>query len=473
MFKESNMQLISPASIPQELFLNSDDVDICFYGGSAGGGKSFASLMHHLKWANDPNYRGLTLRRTTPMLLKPGAIWDEAKTLYRQADPKCQIKIKDLKFVMNSGAEIAFSHFEQADATDNFQGSQLSSVVFDELTHFEESQFLYLLSRLRTKANMKPVARATMNPDPNSWVRKWVDWYLFPKGHELFGRPDPEKQGKIRWFVRDNNEMVWANTKEELLKLYPKATPLSFRMIFATAYDNPYIEPTYIAFLEGLPRIEREILLHGNWEARAESSGYWKREWVEVIDLPPTRTVQRVRAWDISGTLPSDTNPNPDWTAGTLMSKDKNSIYYIEDVVRDRRRYGGVFELILETARRDGSDTKIIIPRDPGAAGQAYAADIIRQLAEYGFAAKSRPTNKSKVQRFAPFAALCEAGGVRLVRGDWNEPFMMELERFDGSRNVKDDQVDSSADAFTELAANIHIPDFLPEDFSTTNPFKM
>ena len=44
-------------------------------------GKSFASLMHHLKHIHDPNYRGITIRRTTPMLLKPGAIWDEAKAL--------------------------------------------------------------------------------------------------------------------------------------------------------------------------------------------------------------------------------------------------------------------------------------------------------------------------------------------------------------------------------------------------------
>lgn len=29
--------VIAPASIPQELFLNSDDIDIVFYGGSAGG----------------------------------------------------------------------------------------------------------------------------------------------------------------------------------------------------------------------------------------------------------------------------------------------------------------------------------------------------------------------------------------------------------------------------------------------------
>lgn len=87
--------------------------------------------------------------------------------------------------------------------------AQISSVVFDELCHFEESQFLYLLSRLRTKAKMKPVARATMNPDPDSWVRKWVDWYLYGPGHPEHGRPDPSKQGKIRWFVRDNNDMIW------------------------------------------------------------------------------------------------------------------------------------------------------------------------------------------------------------------------------------------------------------------------
>ncbi len=34
LFKEGNMQIIAPASIPQELFLNSDEVDIVFYGGN-------------------------------------------------------------------------------------------------------------------------------------------------------------------------------------------------------------------------------------------------------------------------------------------------------------------------------------------------------------------------------------------------------------------------------------------------------
>ena len=34
LFKEGNVQIIGPASIPQELFLNSDEVDIVFYGGN-------------------------------------------------------------------------------------------------------------------------------------------------------------------------------------------------------------------------------------------------------------------------------------------------------------------------------------------------------------------------------------------------------------------------------------------------------
>jgi len=448
------------------MFLNCDDIDIVFYGGQAGGGKSLAALLHHLKWIHDPNYRGMVLRRTTPMLMKPGAIWDEAKDLYKKAEPRCQIRMKDMKFIMPSGAEVAFTHFENAANKDNFQGSQLSSVVFDELTHFEEEQFWYIMSRLRTKANMKPVIRATMNPGPDSWVRKMVDWYLYPKDHPLHGRPDLSKQGIVRWFVRDGDKMVWGSTREELLSEYPQSTPLSFKMIFASVRDNPYISPTYIASLEGLPRIEREILLEGNWDARAEGAGYWKREWCEVIPLPPTVTVQRVRAWDISGSVKSDTNPNPDYTAGVLMSKDSNSVYYVEDVVRDRRRHGGVFELILETAHHDGDDTLIVIPRDPGAAGIAYASQLVRQLAEHGFRAKVKQSNKSKVTRFAPFASVCEAGGVRIVRGEWNDDYMQELEGFDGSRNVKDDMVDATSDAFVQLAQNIHIPDFIIPDMS-------
>ncbi|WP_439144452.1 hypothetical protein, partial [Staphylococcus aureus] len=87
-------------------------------------------------------------------------------------------------------------------------------------------------------------------------------------------------------------------------------------------------------------------------------------------------------------------------------------------------------------------------------------------MAEHGFHARTRPTNKSKVTRFGPFASMAEAGGVQVVEGPWNEAYLTELEVFDGSRNVKDDQVDATSDAYTYLASDIHIPNFIPPDLT-------
>lgn len=469
-------ETIGPISIPQEMFLNSD-ADIVIYGGAAGGGKSFCSLLHHMRYIHDPNYRGLIVRRTMPMLMQPGSIWDEAKDLYGKIEDNLQIRLKDTKFIFPSGGEIKFSGFERVDDTKNFQGAQISSAVFDELCQFEESQFVYIMSRLRTKAKMKTNIRATCNPDPDSFVRKWIDWWLYPKDHEYFGRPDPAKQGAIRYFVRLNNEMIWGDSREELLEKYPKSLPISMQFISATVYDNPLLienNPGYISWLEGLPRVEQERLLHGNWEARESATGYFKREWLGTpINLRPATVVSRVRAWDIAGSMPSELNPNPDWTVGVLMSKDRLGKIYIEDVVRFRARHGEVLDKIIKTAKEDGSEVPVSLPREPGQAGLQAAAFFIRELADNGFYARATPTNQSKLTRFAPFAATAEAGNVSIVRGDWNDSYLQELEAFDATRNCKDDQVDATSDAFGCLTKMLNIPYFMPPDMSSNNPFNI
>lgn len=479
------MTVFAPCSIPQSLFLTSP-ADLCFYGGQAGGGKTFSALLHHLKYVDDPHYRGLILRRTTPMLLKSGAIWDEAKGLYKEYDPDCKIRIKDLKFIFPAGAEVAFSHFERVDDKDNFQGAQISSVFFDELCQFEEEQFLYILSRLRTKANMKPNARAAMNPDPDSFVRKWVDWYLYPRDHPLFGRPDPAKQGIIRWFVRQNNTMIWADTREELVKAYPKSTPLSFQFIFASVYDNPHIDPSYIAFLEGLGEIEKERLLYGNWEARAEAAGFFKRQWVtEVADYPDeSEIVKTVRAWDIAGELSSSAVPDPDYSVGVKMAKLKNGTYCILDIIRLRARFGDLTKKIIEVAASDGVGVDVVIPQDPNASAKAACKMMVNEIIAEGFYAKARPTNKSKVDRFRPFAAACENGSVSIVKNcstcleskiyNDNNFYYTELEKFDGGRKGHDDLCDSTSDAFMYLAQSKTLPNFMhglkQMNLSTPNP---
>lgn len=476
-------KILAPCSLPQQLFLTlrdgtgkrskwateeGEEVDIIFYGGQAGGGKSAAALLHHLKYAHIENYKGIVIRRTTPMLTKPGAIWDEAKSMYKDYDPDARIRNKDMKITLgpvkdpDKKAEISFTHFERVDDTDNFQGSQLSSAVLDELCQFEESQFLYILSRLRTKAEMKPVLRATMNPDPDSWVKKWVGWYLFSDpNHEYFGRPDPEKQGKVRWFIRNGNDMIWTESRKEMFErhgrrdlegnLLPESDkkqikPLSFAFLAASVYDNPYIDDNYIAFLEGLDRVQKEILLYGSWEARPEGQGMVKREWFIECDSEPAwaEIDKTVRAYDLASSKKSEKNFSPDYTVSVKMSRLKNGDFFIHDIRQARLLPGEWLDFILEAAREDGQKCSIILPIDPGAGAKFANSVLSKQISEAGFFVRQMRTQGKKADRFKPFASMVMNGGMRILKncatdyenGIFNDLtfFYNQIERFDGTR---------------------------------------
>lgn len=465
--------VIGPKSQRQEDFLLSE-ADITVFGGAAGSGKSYVGLMTPLLFVDDPFFRGVIFRRTMPEITAGGGLWDTAQSMYKEFDKNVKFREKDKVAVFPSGAQIKFSHLEMEKDKYSHQGAQYSFVLFDEGTHFSETMVDYLRSRLRApKSKYKTQMKITCNPDYDSFLRKWVEWYLDPET----GIPDPDKAGIMRYFVRNGEELVWADTREELEEIYgsgPESGIVSFVFHPATIYDNPPLmeaDPSYITRLKSLTRVEKERLLYGSWYARPEESGYWKRDWVDVAPQRPLKAKKRVRAWDISGSLPSETYPNPDWTVGVLMSIDQDNNYYIEDVVRFRARFQGVFEEILRCAKEDGTDTTIIIPADPGAAGKAYAAQLIRDLADRGYYGKVKQTNQNKVTRFAPFASVSEAGFVHIVRGKWNDDYCDELEAFDGDRNKKDDQVDATSDAYWALSQSITLPDFKLPNFTQSNPF--
>ena len=487
-------KVFGPASEKQKWFLESN-ANIIVYGGAMGGGKSFCGLLRHLRWVNDPNYRGYIIRKQQTTIMKAGGLFDEAATLYRQFNPKVKVNKKSMTFTFPSGAVIAMGHLETDDDAEKWRGLQLSAAMVDEATQLSEDHTLVLLSRLRSKANMVPNLFLTCNPSPDSYLRKWIDWWIYPKTHELAGRPNPERDGTVRWFIRLNNEMIWGETKEELLETYGNrdekgnilpedsedqhCRPLSLQFISATIYDNPPLiraNPGYLANLQGLKRVKKERDLYGNWDIREEAAGFFKREFLgSPVNDFEYDFVQYCRAWDIAGSLPCEALPNPDWTAGVLMGKTKFGEYVVLDVVRFRARYGEVIQRIIQTAASDPQGTQIILPQEPGQAGKAAGQMMIKELIAEGFYARMRPTNKSKVIRFQPFAAACEAGIVKYVRGDWNEDFFAELEAFDGSRGKKDDQCDACADSFITLAQKLNIPSFsaglLSTNLKSNNPF--
>jgi predicted phage terminase large subunit-like protein len=468
---------IGPISHKQELFVRSQ-ADVTIFGGAAGSGKSEIGVIDFLKNTDTPGFIGLITRRTIPQLKGPGGIHSKCKHYFNQVyGPDGYIwREKDGKFIFPSGAEIFLKHYQTEADYINYQGVEANQFLIDEGTQFSLDMVSYIMSRMRNPKcpSVQPHMKITCNPDADHFLRAWVDWYL-----QDDGRPDVSKDGIIRYFGMDKGEYVFGDTREEVMLITGNDDPekvLSYTFISANVYDNPVvmeINPKYVAWLEGLKPVEKERLLYGNWNAREASAGFFSRDWCELVALPPVKYAKRVRSWDLSGTLPSDSNRNPDWTVGTLVSKTSEPFYYVEDVVRERRRHGGVLELILETARHDGFDTTVVVPVDPGAAGKAYAASIQRELAERGYYCRLKPASGSKVNRFAPFASMAEAGGVRVVRGLWNDVWFLELEVFDGSRNIKDDQVDSVADGYIMLATDMSLPSFTPPDMSKTNPFNI
>lgn len=488
------MEIVGPQSEFQERCLNSD-AKIIILGGAAGSAKSTMGLMRHLRWINDPKYAGFCIRKNSTAIMKEGGLFSAAVDIYKKVDPKLKVKLKDQKLVFSSGASVSFSHYENDKAADLYQGLEMGGTFYDEGAQASESHIWWLISRLRSKsANVNPSIWISCNPDPDSFLRGWVDWWLYPEGHEHAGLPDPAKNGVRRYILRKGGILYWADTKEELIASHgPLSQPLAIEVHLGTIYDNPWLmknQPEYLASLEALPDVERKRLLHGDWNARAAGSTFFQREWLEEITALPDNYLidKKVRTFDFAGTLKSDINPSPDYTATMLMSKTKQKEYIIEDIRRTRIQFGNWKKFILDCAVSDSPGTEYYIPVDPNPAAKAAATLLVRELAELGMYAKLIRASSSKLDRFRPFSAMAQTGGIKILKGCFtdyennvsgnNEAYYKELEGFTGERkrgeSGHDDLVDVSSDAFATLASSVTVPPLgglLNIDLSRTNSF--
>jgi len=351
--------------------------------------------------------------------------------------------------------------------------AQYSFVAFDEATDFTETQITFLLSRMRN-ANISyaPQMYLCTNPSYHSFIREWIqDFYLDPND----GTPIDSKSNVERYFVRNGNEMKWFDNREEAEAIYGKGNKSgirSFRFCSAKIHHNPYLRDTdYLSNLMSLPRVERLIMLEGSWTARAETSGFWHRNHVDIVRTAPLKVKQRVMALDMAFQRPSETVKSPDSTAFVLMSKDDSNVYTVEYVHTMQDRVHEVENKIFELARLFGNDVLWSLPCDPNAQAGAYARDLQRRLAEAGIVCKLQRPVKSKLVRFQPFAAVTEARFVNVVEGAWNKAYFDELEIFDGLGKFHDDMVDATSDAFYLLNRTQSLPSFTLPDLHQSNSY--
>jgi len=409
--------------------------------------KTYALLLNPLYNIENPKFGAVTFRRTTKQVRSEGGLWDTATELYSSIGAKTNQQ--DLQCSWPGGARHTFAHMEYEKNRLDWQGAQIPLIQFDELTHFTWKQFTYMLSRNRSVSGVKGQVRATLNPDPDHWARKFIDWYIDGDGFAI-----PERSGVIRWFIMVADDVIWGSTEQELIDKHPTSLPKSFTFIRSSLTDNKILmgaDPGYLANLQALPRVERAQLLDGNWNIRPSAGMFFRRSDFEVVDVCPP-LAKKVRAWDQAGTKKKTEAHDPDWTAGVQMCSLRDGRFIVMHVDRFQDDPNVVDRRIKNTASSDGKDVTVRLAQDPGQAGKSQARSQTQMLA--GHVVRVKTVTGDKATRAKPFSSQVEAGNVLILRGPWNDDYLTEMENFTGTdADGHDDQVDASADAFDELSS--------------------
>lgn len=343
---------------------------------------------------------------------------------------------QNYKWTFPSGATIQFGYMEHEGDWLRYQSSEFQYIGFDELTQFPQEAYLYMFSRLRRLQNSTvPIRmRGATNPGGpgHSWVKK--RWNL----------PSGRTHDRNRVFVPSRLE------------------------------DNPHLDQNiYEKSMSQLSAVTFAQLRRGDWDAQA-FGGKFDPAWFQIIepsDIPDQVWWERdVRHWDLASSAPTDSDSNPDWTAGARIIRVRKlpertrirleemgsdipppPYWIILHMARTRQDAGGVEEFVSMHAHTDGRHTPISIEQERGSSGKMLI-DQFRRHVLPGFKVFRLWASGNKETRARPVAARAREGRVFVVAGPWVEPFLDEVGLF-GTKGpgIHDDQIDAMSGAFEQL----------------------
>ena len=214
----------------QRLFIEAKESEVLF-GGAAGGGKSYGQTVDALLFAL--RYRGskqLILRRTFAELDK--SLIRTSLALYPRELFSFNSSTHTGRF--KNGSCIDFGYCATENDVYQYQSAEYDCIRFDELTHFTEAQYVYLISRVRGANSFPKQIKSSTNPGGigHGWVKaRFVDPAL----------------PSSRFVGEDGMDRIF---------------------IPSLLDDNGFLmraDPRYKERLLALPERERRALLHGDW----------------------------------------------------------------------------------------------------------------------------------------------------------------------------------------------------------------
>lgn len=257
---DSSSPIWVPQPGPQTDAYNSP-ADILYYGGSAGGGKSDLllglGLTAHRKtiiYRREGTQNVALIDRLLNEIVQSRKHWNGKDSVWRQG-----------------GRQIEFGSCKDAGTEIKYQGRPHDLKAFDEITHFLESQFRFLVGWLRSS---RPGQRKRIvcagNPPTNAegqWVISyWAPW--LDKSH-----PDPAQPGELRWFTTIDGKDYPCPDGDTFIHKGKKIKPLSRTFIPSRVRDNVFmIASGYESVLQALPEPLRSQMLDGDFFAGIEDS---------------------------------------------------------------------------------------------------------------------------------------------------------------------------------------------------------
>lgn len=281
-----NPQRIMAQKGAQERIL-ARDVDIHICGGNRGGGKSAALLMEGMYDIFNPDFNALVLRK------EKGDLDNLKVDSYRFYGPYGRFNKadNDLTWNFTNGGRLKFSNYSDtfADFKTRFQGRQYAYIGIDEITQISFDKFKYLTTCNRNAFGIRNRVLGTCNPDPDSWVRKFIGWWIGKDGY-----PVPERDGVVRYCFMDGTSVdtiYWGNSPEEVYRqcrniIDPLWSPALEELGFdkmsmfvksvtftrATVEENLVLlqsSPEYLSNLAQQDEEQRARDLGGNWNYKA------------------------------------------------------------------------------------------------------------------------------------------------------------------------------------------------------------
>ena len=375
--EENHNVVFKPNEGPQTDFLASGEREV-LYGGSAGGGKSYAMLADPLRYLQHSAFSGLLLRHTTEELRE--LVW-KSQELYPKVIPNIKWSERKMQWVTPSGGRLWLSYLDREEDVLRYQGLAFTWIGFDELTQWPTPfAWNYLRSRLRTASSDLPIyMRATTNPGGRGhhWVKKmFID--PAPAG-KSFEATDIESNETLRYPKGHSKE------GQALFKR---------RFIPARLSDNPYLaeQGDYESMLLSLPEQQRRQLLEGDWDIKEGAAFTEFNRDVHVIepfDIPNNWT--RFRSCDYGYGSKSAVV----WFA---VSPDEQLIIYRELYV-SKVLATDLADMVLEAEQNDGTmrygvlDSSLWHKR--GDTGPSLAEQMIQRGCRW------RPSDRSKGSRVA------------------------------------------------------------------------